>query len=70
MRIHARIVVERESQKGIVIGRSGAMLKQVGTEARRDVEALLGCRVHLTLFVAVDPDWTRNPRRLRAFGYG
>jgi GTP-binding protein Era len=70
VRIHARIVVERDSQKGIVIGRGGTMLKRIGTEARHDIEALLGCRVHLALFVAVEPDWTRNPRRLRAFGYG
>ncbi|MBN1335797.1 MAG: GTPase Era [Deltaproteobacteria bacterium] len=70
VRIHARIVVERASQKAIVIGRGGAMIKRVGSEARRDIEALLGCHVHLALFVAIEPDWTQSPRRLRAFGYG
>ncbi|MFH1466400.1 MAG: GTPase Era [Pseudomonadota bacterium] len=69
IRIHARILVERSSQKGIVIGRGGSMLKRIGTQARRDVESLLGCHVHLELFVAVEEDWTRNPRLLHELGY-
>lgn len=69
VRIHARILVERASQKGIVIGKGGSLLKRVGTQARRDVESLLGCRVHLELFVAVEEDWTRNPRLLHELGY-
>ncbi len=67
--IHARIIVERSSQKGIVIGRKGSMLERIGTEARQDIQRLLGARVRLDLFVAVEPDWTRNPRLLRELGY-
>lgn len=66
--IFARINVERDSQRGILIGKGGQMLKRIGTEARRDVEALLGTRVHLELHVSVSRDWTRNPRVLRALG--
>ncbi len=67
--IHARIIVERKSQKGIVIGRRGAMIKRIGTQARLDIQRLLGAGVHLQLFVAVEADWTRNPRLLRELGY-
>jgi len=65
-----RIVVrvERESQKGIVIGRGGAVLKAAGTAARRELEALLGTRVHLDLHVKVDPDWQRRPGALDRLG--
>ena len=52
--------VERESQKGIVIGSGGAVLKQAGTDARRELEALLGTRVHLETQVKVEPDWQRR----------
>lgn len=68
--IHARIVVEKESQKGILIGRGGKMIKRIGTESRRQIEALLGCRVRLDLFVAVERDWTQNPRLLKELGVG
>jgi GTPase len=61
--------VERESQKGIVIGRGGARLKEVGTTARRSIEALLGTPVHLDLRVRVARDWQRDPRQLARLGF-
>jgi GTP-binding protein Era len=67
--IHARIIVERSSQKGIIIGKSGSMIKRIGSQARQDIQRLLGAGVHLELFVAVEPDWTRNPRLLHELGY-
>jgi GTP-binding protein Era len=66
--IAASILVDRESQKAIVIGREGAMLKRVGTEARRDLEQLLDARVFLDLRVAVRPDWRNDPRTLGDLG--
>ncbi|GAA4972702.1 GTPase Era [Kineococcus glutinatus] len=63
------LYVERESQKGIVIGRGGARLKDVGTRARRGIEALLGNRVHLELRVKVAPDWQRDPKQLARLGF-
>lgn len=68
--IHARIIVEKDSQKGILIGAGGRMIKRIGTEARHRIEGLLGCKVRLDLFVAVERDWTRNPRLLRELGVG
>lgn len=68
--IEASIYVERESQKGIVIGRAGALLKAVGTEARADIEARLGRRVFLGLRVEVRPDWRNDPRALGELGIG
>lgn len=68
--IYARILVERDSQKGILIGKKGAMLKAIGTRARRDIEGLLGCHVFLHLHVAVEKDWSRDPRHLRRLGLG
>ncbi len=68
VRISAVIVVEREPHKGIVIGAGGLMLKEIGTAARLELEKLLGCRVFLELFVKVERDWTRNPRRLEELG--
>ena len=67
--IQAVIHVERESQKGIVIGKKGAMLKWVGTEARLEIEELLRSKVGLTLFVRVEPFWTERKRGLKRFGY-
>ncbi|MBQ7622994.1 MAG: GTPase Era [Bacteroidales bacterium] len=67
--IDAVIYVMRESQKGIVIGKKGAALKKVGTEARLDMEDFFQKKVFLTLFVKVDPDWRENKRELRRFGY-
>ena len=67
--IHATIHVERDSQKGIVIGKGGAKLKEIGTAARGDIERLLGMRVFLKLFVRVQKNWTRDTKALRRFGY-
>lgn len=68
-RIHATILVERESQKGMVIGKKGAMLGAIGRDARRRLEALFGTRVFLKLHVTVLKDWSRNPRHLSELGY-
>ncbi|MFQ5465718.1 MAG: GTPase Era [Thermodesulfobacteriota bacterium] len=67
--ISAAINVERDSQKGMVIGRGGRMLKRIGTEARSEIESLLGVKVFLKLFVRVQKDWTRSPGALKEFGY-
>src|SRR6185295_6979539 len=66
--IAATIHTERDSHKGILIGKRGAMLKEIGKQAREDLEALLGCRIFLELFVRVDPDWTQNPYSLTEMG--
>lgn len=68
--IEATIHVERDSQKAIVIGKKGMMLKEIGKQARKDIEALLGCRVFLGLFVRVQKEWRRDARALDEFGYG
>ncbi len=68
--IRAVIHVERESQKGIVIGKQGRVLKEVGSLARRDLEVLLGCRVYLELWVKVKRSWRNKDAFLREFGYG
>ena len=69
--IHIRsvIMVERESQKGIIIGHKGEALKRVGVEARTDLEKFFGKQIHLELFVKVNKDWRSNMRQLRRFGY-
>ena len=67
--IDATIHVERDSQKGIVIGKGGAQLKEIGTQARGQLEKLLNSRVHLKLFVRVEPRWTRSDKSIRKFGY-
>jgi GTP-binding protein Era len=67
--IHARIVVERDSQKGILIGKGGKMLRGIGQAARRRMETLLGGRVFLDLQVEVLADWSRDARRLAELGY-
>ena len=69
--IHIRsvIMVERESQKGIIIGHKGEALKRVGVEARTDLEKFFGKQIHLELFVKVNKDWRSNTRQLRRFGY-
>jgi GTPase len=68
--IGATIFVERDSQKGIVIGKSGSVLKEVGTEARADIERLLARRVFLSLRVEVRPNWRNDPRALGELGIG
>ena len=67
--IMAVIYVERDSQKGIIIGRCGSMLKRVGTEARKDIEKFFGKSVFLELFVKVEPNWRNRENKLRQFGY-
>ena len=69
VRIRAEILVERESQKGIVIGKGGALLKNVGTAARIELEKETGFRVYLELFVVVERDWSRSESMLRHLGY-
>jgi GTP-binding protein Era len=69
MRIHASIVVERDSQKGILIGQAGATLKAIGSGARGQMEPLLGTRVYLDLHVKVMKEWQRDPKALDRLGY-
>ncbi len=69
-RIFARVYVERDSQKGIIIGKRGAAIKQIGTEAREDLEQLLGTRVYLDLSVKVKKNWRRDANQIKRFGYG
>ena len=69
LEIYATIHLERDSQKGIVIGHQGARLRGVGTMARRGIEALLGQRVHLDLHVAVMAEWQRDPKKLDRLGF-
>lgn len=69
MEIHVQILVDRDSQKGIIIGQRGAMLKRVGSEARRDMETLFGVPVFLQTWVKVRKDWATNMGVLREFGY-
>ena len=67
--IHATIIVERDSQKGIVIGKQGKMLKEVGIRARKDIENLFGSKVFLELWVRVEKNWRDKASYLREFGY-
>lgn len=67
-RIRASIIVERDSQKGMVIGRSGTMIRNIGTRAREAIERLVGTKVFLELFVKVRENWTRDPQQLRNLG--
>jgi len=67
--VAATIIVERDSQKGIVIGKRGALLKEVGTRARKDIEMLLGSKVYLELWVKVQKDWRNKSTHLRDFGF-
>ncbi|UMG92903.1 GTPase Era [Nocardioides sp. TF02-7] len=67
--VHANLFVERDSQKGIVIGHRGSRLREVGTNARRQIESLLGTPVYLDLHVKVAKDWQRDPRQLRRLGF-
>tara|TARA_E500000075_G_scaffold88187_1_gene79702 strand:- start:63 stop:935 length:873 start_codon:yes stop_codon:yes gene_type:complete len=69
IKISAVIFVERNSQKGILIGHKGAALKKVGTQARRDLERFFEKKVHLELFVKVNKDWRSNANALKRFGY-
>jgi GTP-binding protein Era len=67
--VHAVLYVERQSQKAIVIGTGGSRLRDVGTRARRQIEALLGTPVFLDLHVKVAKDWQRDPKQLQRLGF-
>ncbi len=67
--INGVIYVERDSQKGIIIGRKGASIKRIGIEARKEIEAFTGKKVFLELFVKVEKDWRKNESQLRRLGY-
>ncbi len=67
--IEAEIYVERDSQKGIIIGKKAASIKKVGTEARADMEAFFGKKINLKTFVKVEKDWRKDDRKLIRFGY-
>jgi len=69
IRIRSVIMVERETQKGILIGHKGLAIKRVGMEARKDLEKFFGKQVHIELYVKVSKDWRRDGRQLRRFGY-
>jgi len=69
VKVRASIIVERDSQKGIIIGQGGKLLKEIGTLARLDIETLLGSKVFLELFVKVKKDWRNQALNLREFGY-
>ena len=69
MRMRAIIMVERETQKGIIIGHKGSALKRIGVEARKDLEKFFGKQIHLELYVKVNKNWRSNDKQLRRFGY-
>jgi GTP-binding protein Era len=68
IRIDQTIYVQRDSQKAIVLGKGGRQIKAVGQAARAELEEIVGCRVHLFLFVKVRPKWTEDPERYRELG--
>jgi GTP-binding protein Era len=68
-KIQADIVVNRETQKAIIIGQGGKMIKEIGSLARKDIEAFIGAKVYLELFVKVKPKWRDNDTKLKEFGY-
>ena len=69
IRIRSVIMVERESQKGIIIGHKGSALKKVGTEARKELEKFFGKKIHIELYVKLNKNWRSNDRQLKRFGY-
>ncbi|WP_291968159.1 GTPase Era [Maribacter sp.] len=69
IRMRAVIMIERDSQKGIIIGHKGSALKKVGVEARKDLEKFFGKQVHIELYVKVNKNWRSNARQLKRFGY-
>jgi len=69
VQIRANLLVERRSQKQIVIGRGGSVIKQIGIRARAEIERLVGSKVHLALWVKVEPRWAKRPERIKALGY-
>mgnify|MGYP000158852273 CR=1 FL=1 len=69
IRMRSVIMVERETQKGIIIGHKGSALKRVGVEARKDLQKFFGKQVHLELYVKVNKNWRSNQNQLKRFGY-
>ncbi len=69
VQIHATIIIERDSQKGIIIGKQGSMLKNIGVQARKDIERLLGSKVYLNLWVKVQKNWRNRDHYLHEYGY-
>lgn len=69
VQIHATIIIERDSQKGIIIGKQGSMLKKIGIQARKDIERLLGSKVYLNLWVKVQKNWRNRDHYLHEYGY-
>ena len=69
IRMRSIIMVERETQKGIIIGHKGSALKRIGVEARKDLERFFGKQIHLELYVKVNKNWRSNDKQLRRFGY-
>ncbi len=69
VRIRANLLVVRDSQKRIVVGSGGSVIKRIGVRARREIEAFLGLPVHLELWVKIDPRWLKNPKRIKSLGY-
>jgi GTP-binding protein Era len=69
VKIQADIIVNRETQKSIIIGQGGKMIKEIGTLARKDIEDFIGSKVYLELFVKVKPKWRDNDTKLKEFGY-
>ena len=68
-RIRALVIVERDSQKGIIIGKGGTMLKRIGREARIEIERFIEAKVFLETFVKVDKDWRASEGKLKKYGY-
>jgi GTP-binding protein Era len=69
VKIRADLIVERSTQKQIVIGKGGQVIKRIGIRARREIESLVGCQVHLDLWVKHEPKWAKHQKRLRSLGY-
>lgn len=69
IQIHATLHVERNSQKGILIGKHGSKLRQIGEAARKEIQRMVGCRVFLKLFVRVQKNWSKDTKALQKFGY-
>ena len=69
VRIRANVLVERNSQKRIVVGRAGEVIKRIGVRARMAIQKLVGSQVHLELWVKIDPRWLKNAKRIESLGY-
>lgn len=67
--IRAALICEKDSQKAILIGKGGQMIKRIGQKARKEIESHLGCRVFLELFVRVEKDWSKDPKKVKEFSY-